>query len=95
MDYFDRNAYLAQSPQFYKQMAMAAGFERIFETGPVFRAEKSYTNKHSTEFSGFDLEFSYITSYKDVMKMEEELLTAGLQAVKDRSHHSVPGGQAG
>ena len=62
---------------------MAAGFERIFETGPVFRAEKSYTNKHSTEFSGFDLEFSYITSYKDVMKMEEELLTAGLQAVKD------------
>ena len=72
VDYFDRNAYLAQSPQFYKQMAMAAGFERIFETGPVFRAEKSYTNKHSTEFSGFDLEFSYITSYKDVMKMEEE-----------------------
>ena len=60
VDYFDRNAYLAQSPQFYKQMAMAAGFERIFETGPVFRAEKSYTNKHSTEFSGFDLEFSYI-----------------------------------
>ena len=43
VDYFDRNAYLAQSPQFYKQMAMAAGFERIFETGPVFRAEKSYT----------------------------------------------------
>ena len=50
VDYFDRNAYLAQSPQFYKQMAMAAGFERIFETGPVFRAEKSYTNKHATEF---------------------------------------------
>ena len=84
VDYFDRNAYLAQSPQFYKQMAMAAGFERIFETGPVFRAEKSYTNKHSTEFSGFDLEFSYITSYKDVMKMEEELLTAGLKAVKEQ-----------
>ena len=83
VDYFDRNAYLAQSPQFYKQMAMAAGFERIFETGPVFRAEKSYTNKHSTEFSGFDLEFSYITSVKDVMKMEEELLTAGLKAVKE------------
>ena len=81
--YFERLAYLAQSPQFYKQMAMAAGFERIFETGPVFRAEKSYTNKHATEFSGFDLEFSYITSFKDVMKMEEELLTAGLQAVKD------------
>ena len=83
VDYFDRNAYLAQSPQFYKQMAMAAGFERIFETGPVFRAEKSYTNKHATEFSGFDLEFSYITSFYDVMKMEEELLKAGLAAVKE------------
>ena len=67
--YFDRKAYLAQSPQFYKQMAMAAGFERIFEVGPVFRAEKSFTNKHTTEFTGFDLEFSYITSYRDVMKL--------------------------
>ena len=81
--YFDRNAYLAQSPQFYKQMAMASGFERIFEVGPVFRAEKSYTSKHTTEFSGFDLEFSYIDSYRDVMKLEEELLRAGLQAVSD------------
>ncbi|MBQ1850682.1 MAG: aspartate--tRNA(Asn) ligase [Lachnospiraceae bacterium] len=80
--YFDRKAYLAQSPQFYKQMAMAAGFERIFETGPVFRAEKSYTNRHTTEFTGFDLEFSYITSVKDVMKMEEELLTYMLSEVK-------------
>ena len=83
VDYFDGNAYLAQSPQFYKQMAMAAGFERTFETGPVFRAEKSFTSKHATEFSGFDLEFSYITSYRDVMKMEEELLKAGLAAVKE------------
>ena len=86
VDYFDRNAYLAQSPQFYKQMAMAAGFERIFETGPVFRAEKSYTNKHSTEFSGFDLEFSYITSYKDVMKMEEELQTSSQQLLFHLHH---------
>ena len=83
VEYFDRKAYLAQSPQFYKQMAMASGFERIFEVGPVFRAEKSFTSKHTTEFSGFDLEFSYIESFRDVMKMEEELLTAGLQAVKD------------
>lgn len=81
--YFDRSAYLAQSPQFYKQMAMASGFERIFEVGPVFRAEKSYTSKHTTEFSGFDLEFSYIDSYRDVMHMEEELLKAGLKAVKE------------
>ncbi len=81
--YFDRNAYLAQSPQFYKQMAMASGFERIFEVGPVFRAEKSFTSKHTTEFTGFDLEFSYIESFKDVMKMEENLLRAGLKAVKE------------
>ena len=80
--YFDRKAYLAQSPQFYKQMAMAAGFERIFECGPVFRAEKSFTSKHTTEFTGFDMEFSYITSFRDVMKMEEELLKAALTEVK-------------
>ena len=82
--YFDRNAYLAQSPQFYKQMAMAAGFERIFEVGPVFRAEKSFTSKHTTEFTGFDLEFSYIESFRDVMKMEEELLTHALSVVKEK-----------
>lgn len=73
--YFDTKAYLTQSPQFYKQMAMAAGLDRIFETGPVFRAEKSYTNKHATEFTGFDLEFSYVYSVEEVMHMEEELLT--------------------
>ena len=82
MEYFDRKAYLAQSPQFYKQMAMASGFDRIFEVGPVFRAEKSYTSKHATEFTGFDLEFSYITDFRDVMKLEEELLTDMLKKVK-------------
>ena len=51
---------------------MASGFERIFEVGPVFRAEKSFTSKHTTEFSGFDLEFSYIESFRDVMKMEDK-----------------------
>ena len=83
VDYFDRDAYLAQSPQFYKQMAMASGFERIFEVGPVFRAEKSFTSKHTTEFTGFDLEFSYINSFRDVMHLEEELLRATLAAVKE------------
>ena len=84
VDYFDRNAYLAQSPQFYKQMAMAAGFERIFESGPVFRAEKFASRKHATEFTGFDLEFSYIESYHDVMHMEEEMLTYALKGVKEK-----------
>ena len=82
--YFEEKAYLAQSPQFYKQMAMAGGFERVFEVGPVFRAEKSYTNKHTTEFTGFDLEFSYIESYKDVMKLHSELLIHALETVKER-----------
>lgn len=82
--YFDRKAYLAQSPQFYKQMAMAAGFERIFESGPVFRAEQSYTNRHATEFSGFDIEFSYIDSFEDVMDFEEDLLIYALSKVKEQ-----------
>ena len=84
VDYFDRNAYLAQSPQFYKQMAMAAGFERIYETGPVFRAEKFASRKHATEFTGFDLEFSYIESFHDVMHMEEEMLEFALRGVKEK-----------
>ena len=84
LTYFDRKAYLAQSPQFYKQMAMAAGFERIFEVGPVFRAEKSNTNKHATEFTGFDLEFSYVDSFEDVMHMEEELIAYALPFVKEQ-----------
>ena len=81
--YFDRNAYLAQSPQFYKQMAMASGFEKIFEVAPAFRAENSNTNRHSTEFTSFDIEFSYIDSYEDVMDLEEELIVAGLSKVKE------------
>ena len=84
LDYFDGKAYLAQSPQFYKQMAMASGFEKIFESGPVFRAEKSNTNKHATEFTGFDLEISYIDSYEDVMKFEEEMLTYALGKLKEK-----------
>ena len=87
--YFDGKAYLAQSPQFYKQMAMASGLERIFETGPVFRAEKSYTNKHATEFTGFDLEFSYIESFDDVMKMEEELLAYALAKVAEKHGEEI------
>ena len=84
LTYFDRKAYLSQSPQFYKQMAMASGFERIFEVGPVFRAEKSYTSKHTTEFTGFDLEFSYIESFGDVMQLEEEMMTDLLTKVSQK-----------
>ncbi len=83
LKYFDHKAYLAQSPQFYKQMAMSAGLERIFECAPVFRAEQSYTSRHATEFTGFDIEFSYIESFEDVMRLEEELLTYMLKCVKE------------
>lgn len=72
--YFGRKAYLAQSPQFYKQMAMAAGFEKVFLTGPVFRAEPSFTTRHMTEFTGLDFEISYINSHFDVMEEEERML---------------------
>ena len=82
--YFDRKAYLAQSPQFYKQMAMAAGMNRIFEVAPCFRAENSNTSRHATEFTSFDVEFSYINSYQDVMDMESEMLTYSLTKLKDK-----------
>ena len=82
--YFDTKAYLAQSPQFYKQMAMSSGFEKIFEVAPAFRAENSNTNRHTTEFTSFDIEFSYIDSFTDVMDFEEELIIAGLSKVKEK-----------
>ena len=72
LDYFGGEAYLSQSPQFYKQMAMNAGFERIFEIGPVFRANPSFTARHETEFISVDAEISWINSHEDVMKLEEE-----------------------
>lgn len=84
LKYFDTKAYLAQSPQFYKQMAMASGFGKVFEVAPCFRAENSNTNRHATEFTSFDIEFSYINSYEDVMNLEEELITAGLKGVKEK-----------
>ena len=84
LSYFDTKAYLAQSPQFYKQMAMAAGFGKVFEVAPCFRAEKSYTNRHATEFTSFDVEFSYINSYEDVMDLEEDLIISGLTSVKEK-----------
>ncbi len=71
LPYFGRTANLAQSPQFYKQMAMAAGFDRIFEIGPVFRANPSMTSRHDTEFTSVDMEISWIESHEDVMQVEE------------------------
>ena len=82
LDYFDLGkAYLAQSPQNYKQMAQAAGFGKVFAITPVFRADPSFTARHATEFTSVDAEISWIDSHEDVMAMQEQLLTAGLAAV--------------
>ncbi len=81
--YFERKAYLAQSPQFYKQMAMAAGFERVFEIGPVFRADPSFTSRHMTEFTSIDMEMSWVESHEDVMAFEERMLQYVYRRVKD------------
>lgn len=80
--YFDRKAYLAQSPQFYKQMAMAAGFEKVFEVGPVFRANPSFTSRHDTEFTGYDAEISFIQSHQDIMGEEQKTICYVLEKIK-------------
>jgi aspartyl-tRNA synthetase len=81
LGYFGRSAFLAQSPQFYKQMAIAAGIDRVFEVGPVFRAEPSFTSRHATEFTGVDAELAWITGVEDVMDFEERMLAHVLGAV--------------
>jgi nondiscriminating aspartyl-tRNA synthetase len=72
--YFGRQAYLAQSPQFYKQMAIAGGLEHVFEIGPAFRAEPSFTTRHETEFTSIDMEVAWIESHEDLMRLEEHWL---------------------
>lgn len=82
VDYFEGKAYLAQSPQFFKQMAQPAGFGKVFEVGPAFRADPSFTSRHATEFTSIDSEISWIDSHEDVMRLHEELLVAGFAAVR-------------
>ena len=84
VEYFDTTAYLAQSPQFFKQMAQPAGFGKVFEVAPAFRADPSFTSRHATEFVSVDTEVSWIDSHEDVMAMHEALMVAGLTAVKER-----------
>ncbi|AMM21889.1 aspartate--tRNA(Asp/Asn) ligase [Frondihabitans sp. PAMC 28766] len=84
VEYFEGSAFLSQSPQFFKQMAQSAGFGKIFEVGPAFRADPSFTSRHATEFTSVDTEISWIDSHEDVMKLHEELLQAAFQAVADK-----------
>jgi len=81
VNYFDRKAFLPQSPQFYKQMGIASGFERVFMVAPVFRAELSFTTRHVTEFTGWDFEIGYIESHNDLMDVEEAMIIEGFRAV--------------
>lgn len=82
--YFDKKAYLAQSPQLYKQMAMASGFEKVFEVGPVFRANPSFTSRHDTEFTMYDIEMSFIESHEDLHKEEEKLMVHIFTEIKNK-----------
>lgn len=85
LEYFgEQTAYLAQSPQHFKQMAQAAGFGKVFEIGDVFRADPSFTSRHATEFTSIDAEISWIDSHEDVAAMQEELLAAAFRAVKEK-----------
>ncbi|UCE10178.1 MAG: aspartate--tRNA(Asn) ligase [Candidatus Thorarchaeota archaeon] len=82
--YFEKKAYLAQSPQFYKQLMILAGFGRVFEIAPVFRAEKHNTRRHVNEYTSFDYEMAWISDVDDVMKMEENMLHYSFK--KTREH---------
>ena len=84
LDYFGQSATLSQSPQFYKQMAMASGFDKVFEIGPAFRAENSHTSYHATEIQMIDAEISFIDSVEDVMDHEENWLRHVMGILKEK-----------
>ena len=82
ISYFDKKAFLAQSPQFYKQMMLVAGFERVFEIGPVFRAEKHHTSRHLCEYTSIDFEISYIENQIEVMQVLENAVSYVINKLK-------------
>jgi nondiscriminating aspartyl-tRNA synthetase len=87
--YFDKKAYLAQSPQFYKQLMLLAGFGRVFEIAPVFRAEKHNTRRHVNEYTSFDFEMAWITDVDDVMKMEERMLNHSFKKTSEAAANEL------
>lgn len=87
--YFDKKAYLAQSPQFYKQMMVGAGYERVFETGHVYRAESHDTQRHVNEFVSLDLEMGFIQDERDIMKLETELLKYTFSYIKEECREEL------
>jgi len=89
INYFNRKAYLAQSPQFYKQMAIVAGFEKVFEIAHAYRAEPSFTTRHITEFVSMDVEIGYITSHHDVMDLLEDLIKYTMKRIKEEREDDI------
>ncbi len=82
--YFDKEAFLSQSPQLYKQMMVCAGFERVYEIAPVFRAENSNTPRHQTEFTGIDFEMGFIKHTSDIMDFIDGLFTSVISDLKEK-----------
>nr|XP_023026329.1 aspartate--tRNA ligase, cytoplasmic [Leptinotarsa decemlineata] len=89
VSYFKNSAYLAQSPQLYKQMAIAADFEKVFTIGAVFRAEDSNTHRHLTEFTGLDLEMAFNYHYHEVMLTIGNLFTEIFKGLRDQYQHEI------
>ena len=88
LDYFGKEAYLAQSPQFYKQM-MVGVYERVFEIGPVFRAEKHDTSRHLNEYTSVDFEMGYLEDFEEIMEMETDMLKAVMNHLEEACAYEV------
>ncbi|KAF1761185.1 hypothetical protein GCK72_009439 [Caenorhabditis remanei] len=89
VSYFKGSAYLAQSPQLYKQMAIAGDFEKVYTIGPVFRAEDSNTHRHMTEFVGLDLEMAFNFHYHEVMETIAEVLTQMFKGLQEKYQDEI------
>lgn len=88
LDYFGKEAYLAQSPQFYKQM-MVGVYERVFEIAPVFRAEKHDTSRHLNEYTSVDFEMGYIQSFEDIMQMETGMIQHAMRLLENEYRYEL------
>ena len=88
IDWFGRRAYLAQSPQFYKQV-MVGVFERVYEVGPVFRAEPHDTARHLAEYVSLDAEMGFINDHTDVMAVLRDVIAGMVEAIASRAGRHV------
>ncbi len=89
LNYFGKEAFLAQSPQFYKQMMVASGLERVFEMGPVFRAEEHNSSRHLNEYISLDLEMAFIEDYEELMVLETEVIKFMFEKVKEKNENEL------